>query len=59
MMKAALYLRISTDKQELENQLEPLKEFAKGRGLNIPVPPTLYQRRNTSIKFLSSPPIDN
>ena len=34
-MKAALYLRISTDKQELENQLEPLKKFAKGRGLKI------------------------
>ena len=35
MMKAALYLRVSTDKQELENQLEPLKKFAKGRGLKI------------------------
>ena len=35
LMKAALYLRISTDKQELENQLEPLKKFAKGRGLKI------------------------
>ena len=34
-MKAALYLRVSTDKQELENQLEPLKKFAKGRGLKI------------------------
>ena len=34
-MKAALYLRISTDKQELENQLEPLKKFAKGRGLKV------------------------
>ncbi len=32
-MKAALYLRVSTDKQELENQLEPLKKFAKGRVL--------------------------
>ena len=34
-MKAALYLRISTNKQELGNQLEPLKKFAKGRGLKI------------------------
>ncbi len=34
-LKAALYLRISTDKQELENQLEPLKKFAKGRGLKV------------------------
>ena len=34
-MKAALYLRISTDKQELENQLEPLKMFARGRGLKV------------------------
>ncbi len=34
-MKAALYLRVSTDKQELENQLEPLKKFAKGRGLKV------------------------
>ena len=32
LMKAALYLRVSTDKQVLENQLEPLKKFAKGRG---------------------------
>ena len=29
-MKAALYIRVSTDKQELENQLEPLKKFARG-----------------------------
>ena len=34
-MKAALYLRVSTDKQELENQLEPLKKFARGRGLKV------------------------
>ncbi len=34
-MKAALYLRISTDKQEIENQLTPLKKFAKGRGLKV------------------------
>ena len=34
-MKAALYLRISTDKQEIENQLLPLKKFAKGRGLKV------------------------
>ena len=34
-MKAALYLRVSTDKQEIENQLEPLKKFAKGRGLKV------------------------
>ncbi len=34
-MGAALYLRASTDKQELENQLEPLKKFAKGRGLKV------------------------
>ena len=34
-MKAALYLRVSTDKQELENQFEPLKKFAKGRGLKV------------------------
>ena len=35
LMKAALYLRVSTDKQEFENQLEPLKMFAKGRGLKV------------------------
>ena len=34
-MKAALYLRVSTDKQEIENQLELLKGFAKGRGLKV------------------------
>ena len=34
-MKTALYLRVSTDKQELKNQLEPLKKFAKGRGLKV------------------------
>ena len=34
-MKAALYLRISTDKQDLENQFEPLKRLAKGRGLKV------------------------
>jgi DNA invertase Pin-like site-specific DNA recombinase len=34
-MKAALYLRVSTDRQELENQLEPLKKFAKGRGFKV------------------------
>ena len=34
-MKAALYLRVSTDKQEIENQLLPLKKFAKGRGLKV------------------------
>ena len=34
-MKAALYLRVSTDKQELENQLEPLKMFARGRGIKV------------------------
>jgi DNA invertase Pin-like site-specific DNA recombinase len=34
-MKAALYLRVSTDKQELENQLEPLTTFVKGRGLDV------------------------
>ncbi len=33
--KAALYLRVSTNKQELENQLEPLKKFAKGRGFKV------------------------
>ena len=32
-MKASLFLRVSTDKQELENQLEPLKKLAKGRVL--------------------------
>ena len=34
-MKTALYLRVSTDKQELENQLEPLTTFAQQRGLEI------------------------
>ncbi len=34
-MKAALYLRVSTNKQELENQLEPLKKFAKGGGFKV------------------------
>ncbi len=33
--KAALYLRVSTNKQELENQLEPLKKFAKGMGFKV------------------------
>ena len=35
LIKAALYLRIRTNKQELGNQLEPLKKFAKGRGLKV------------------------
>ncbi len=35
VLRAALYLRVSTDKQELENQLEPLTTFAKGRGLDV------------------------
>ncbi len=35
LMKAALYLRVSTDKQEIENQLEPLKMFSRGRGLKV------------------------
>jgi DNA invertase Pin-like site-specific DNA recombinase len=34
-MKAAIYIRVSTDKQELDNQLEPLTEFAKKRGYEI------------------------
>ncbi len=34
-MKTALYLRGSTDKQELENQFEPLKKFEKGKGLKV------------------------
>ncbi len=35
MMKTALYLRVSTDRQEVENQLEPLTTFAQQRGLEI------------------------
>ena len=35
MMKTALYLRISTDKQELDNQLEPLTTFSQQRGFEI------------------------
>ena len=34
-MKAALYLRGSTDKQESGNQLEPLTAFAKKRALKV------------------------
>ncbi len=34
-IKTALYLRVSTDKQEFENQLEPLTAFAQQRGLEI------------------------
>ena len=31
----AIYIRVSTEKQELENQLAPLKEFAQAKGLQI------------------------
>lgn len=34
-MKTAIYLRISTDKQELENQLQPLLEFASKKGFEV------------------------
>jgi DNA invertase Pin-like site-specific DNA recombinase len=32
-MKSALYLRVSTDKQETENQALQLREFASASGL--------------------------
>ena len=64
-MKAALYLRVSTDKQELENQLEPLKKFAKGRGLKVVQvyrdmatgknsnrPPVASKKRTDALKLL-------
>jgi len=35
MKRAALYLRVSTQQQHSENQLEPLQEFCKQRGLEI------------------------
>jgi len=34
-MKLAIYLRVSTDKQELENQLQPLLEFANKKGFEV------------------------
>ncbi len=34
-MKAAIYARVSTDKQELENQLQALHAFARKRGYTI------------------------
>ena len=34
-MKVALYIRVSTEKQELENQLRPLQEFAAKRGFEV------------------------
>ena len=34
-MKVAIYSRVSTDKQELENQLDQLREFAKNTEKNI------------------------
>jgi len=34
-MKTAIYLRVSTDKQELENQLQPLLGFASKKGFEV------------------------
>ncbi|MBI2119949.1 MAG: recombinase family protein [Elusimicrobia bacterium] len=34
-MKAAIYARVSTDKQEIETQLNPLLDFCKKRGFEI------------------------
>ncbi|MEM5867383.1 MAG: recombinase family protein [Candidatus Aenigmatarchaeota archaeon] len=34
-MKAAIYVRVSTDKQELENQLQPLLEYANRQGYEV------------------------
>ena len=34
-MKTAIYVRVSTDKQEVENQLQPLLDFANKRGLEV------------------------
>lgn len=34
-MKVAVYVRISTDKQELENQLKPLIQYAEKHGYEI------------------------
>jgi DNA invertase Pin-like site-specific DNA recombinase len=34
-MKTAVYVRISTDKQETENQLSQLREFANKQGWTI------------------------
>ena len=34
-MKIAIYLRVSTDKQDLENQIEPLLNFANSKGYSI------------------------
>ena len=34
-MKVAIYVRVSTDKQELDSQLRPLLTFAKKRGYRI------------------------
>ena len=35
MKRAVLYLRVSTDEQHAENQLQPLKKFCKQRDLEI------------------------
>lgn len=35
MKTAAIYIRVSTEKQTVENQLEPLRTFAKKRGYRI------------------------
>ena len=32
MKRAALYVRVSTDRQTVENQIAQLTEIAKGRG---------------------------
>lgn len=34
-MKAAIYVRVSTNEQSLENQIEPLGNLARSRGLEI------------------------
>ena len=34
-MQAVLYLRVSTERPQLENQLEPLTTFAKKRALKV------------------------
>jgi DNA invertase Pin-like site-specific DNA recombinase len=35
MKRAALYLRVSTQQQHSENQLEPLQQFCKERGFEV------------------------
>ncbi len=52
-MKAALYFRVSTDKQELENQLLPLKMFARGRGIKVVLVSLPGIKSNRALNVLS------